>query len=95
MGISINDVEHVALLARLAFSDKEKEEYAQQLSDILGYMDKLNTLDTEEVEPTAHVLPLKNVFREDRAEPGLKREAALQNAPEKEDGQFKVPKIGS
>ncbi|MHB1127583.1 MAG: Asp-tRNA(Asn)/Glu-tRNA(Gln) amidotransferase subunit GatC [Bacillota bacterium] len=93
MGISQKEVEHVALLARLEISESEKEDYTRQLNDILRYMEKLNSLDTADVEPTAHVLPLVNVFREDINRPGLERKLALQNAPEEQDGQFKVPKI--
>lgn len=91
--ISKQDVEHVALLARLELSEEEKEAYTQQLNSILGYMEKLNALDTNNVEPTAHVLPMDNVFREDKVDSGLPREKALQNAPAVEEGQFKVPRI--
>ena len=93
MTISKQDVEHVALLARLALNDEEIEAYTQQLNSILGYMEKMNTLDTVGVEPTAHVLPLKNVFREDMNIKGLPQDDALANAPDKEAGQFRVPRI--
>jgi len=93
MTISKQDVEHVAFLARLAFTDEEIEAYTQQLNSILGYMEKMNTLDTAGVEPTAHVLPLKNVFREDEHKPGLPQDYAVANAPDKEAGQFRVPRI--
>ncbi|MEW6661043.1 MAG: Asp-tRNA(Asn)/Glu-tRNA(Gln) amidotransferase subunit GatC [Bacillota bacterium] len=93
MTITKQDVEHVALLARLALNDEEIEAYTQQLNSILGYMEKMNALDTKGVEPTAHVLPLKNVFREDVNKPGLPQDEALVNAPDKEAGQFKVPRI--
>lgn len=93
MTISKQDVEHVALLARLALNDEEIEAYTQQLNSILGYMEKMNTLDTAGVEPTAHVLPLKNVFREDMNIKGLPQDDALANAPDKEAGQFRVPRI--
>lgn len=91
--IDKQDVEHVALLARLELSEQEKEDYTRQLNSILGYMDKMNTLNTANVQPTAHVLPLNNVFREDTARPGIPREEALRNAPEQREGQFKVPRI--
>ncbi|TDA67491.1 MAG: Asp-tRNA(Asn)/Glu-tRNA(Gln) amidotransferase subunit GatC [Clostridia bacterium] len=93
MSISLEEVEHVALLARLELGPAEKEAYTQQLNAILGYMEKLNELDTENVEPMAHVLPLANVFREDEVKPGLAPEAALDQAPDKHDNQFRVPKI--
>jgi len=93
MTISRKEVEHVAVLARLYMDEDELEGYTRQLSSILEYMGKLNELDTEGVEPTAHVLPLKNVFRDDEVREGIEREVVLKNAPDKEDGQFKVPKI--
>lgn len=93
MKINVNDVEHVAKLARLYLSEKDKENYSHTLNDILEYMDVLNKVDTSEVEPTAHVLPLKNVFREDVVKECLDKKLALFNAPEEEDGCFKVPRI--
>ena len=87
------EVEHVAMLARLELSREETENYTNQLDSILEYVDKLNELDVENVEPTAHVLPINNVFREDKVWEGISRDVALDNAPDKEDGQFKVPKI--
>lgn len=93
MAITKKEVEHVALLARLELTEDEKETYTKQLNSILEYVNKLEDLDTSNVEPTNHVLPLKNVFREDVAKEGLSQEKALENAPSKEDGFFKVPKI--
>jgi aspartyl-tRNA(Asn)/glutamyl-tRNA(Gln) amidotransferase subunit C len=93
MALNKKDVENIALLARLALDEIEIEAYTRQLNSILGYMEKINTLDTERVEPTAHVLPLKNVFREDENKPGLTQEVALANAPDQEGGQFRVPRI--
>ncbi|MCF6097119.1 Asp-tRNA(Asn)/Glu-tRNA(Gln) amidotransferase subunit GatC [Thermovorax subterraneus] len=93
MKITIETVEHVANLARLYLSEEEKAEMANTLSSILDYMDKLNELDTTDVPPTAHIIPLKNVFREDVVKESLPREEALKNAPEKERGFFKVPRI--
>ena len=86
-------VEHVALLARLELSESEKEKYATQLSAILEYVDALNKLDTENVPPTAHVLPLKNVFREDLVCDHMANEKGLANAPDREGSCFRVPKI--
>lgn len=93
MGLSIKEVEHVALLARLQLTDQEKTMFAEQLSSILEYVDKLNELDTDQVEPLDHILPIYNVFREDRTEPGTPRDEILANAPLVEDGQYKVPRI--
>lgn len=93
MKISKKDVEHVAQLARLHLEEEEKELYTRQLNSILNYMEKLGELDTSDVEPTAHVLPIKNVFREDRVERSMAIEEVLRNAPDREEGFFKVPKI--
>ncbi|MFQ6091590.1 MAG: Asp-tRNA(Asn)/Glu-tRNA(Gln) amidotransferase subunit GatC [bacterium] len=93
MAVAKRDVEKVAKLARLQFSEEEKEKLVAQLNRILKYMEKLNELDTTDVEPTTHVVPLKNVFRQDVVKPSLPREKALANAPAKEDGFFKVPKV--
>jgi aspartyl-tRNA(Asn)/glutamyl-tRNA(Gln) amidotransferase subunit C len=91
--IGIKEVEHVALLARLELTDKEKEVYSRQLSDILEHARKLQQLDTKDVPPTAHVLPLQNVLREDRVGEHLPPEKVLANAPDRQDDFFKVPRI--
>lgn len=93
MSITVKDVEHVANLARLELSDSEKEQFAGQLNAILKYAEKLNELDTEGIEPTSHVLPLANVMREDVAAPSWPIEKVMANAPEEEEGQFKVPAV--
>lgn len=93
MKITRKDVENVALLSRLEIPEAEIEKYTGHLNAFLEYADVLTGLDTEGVQPTAHVLPLKNVFRADEVKPSLERELALSNAPEKENGYFKVPKI--
>lgn len=93
MKITCEDVANVALLSRLEFSESELETFTGQMDAILEYADVLNKLNVDEVRPTAHVLPLKNVMRVDEAKPSLPRELALSNAPEQEDGYFKVPKI--
>jgi len=93
MSITVKDVEHVANLARLELTEAEKEQMTGQLNAILEYADKLNELDTSGIEPTSHVLPLYNVMREDEARPSLPAEKALLNAPEEEDGHFKVPAV--
>jgi aspartyl-tRNA(Asn)/glutamyl-tRNA(Gln) amidotransferase subunit C len=91
--ITRKDVENVALLSRLELAENDVEKFTGQLNAILDYIDMLNKVDTEGVEPTAHVLPVKNVMRPDEPRPSLPRELALANAPEQENGYFKVPKI--
>jgi len=91
--ITKSDVEHVALLARLELTEEEKEMYTKQLADILGYFQSLAELDTQDVPPTAHVLPLVNVFREDEVGGHMPTEEVLANCPEREGNFFKVPKI--
>ncbi len=91
--ITIAEVEHVALLSRLELTDEEKRMFAEQLSAILEYAGMLDELDTREVPPTAHVLPLRNVFREDIEGAHLPLEKTMQNAPEREGNFFKVPRI--
>jgi aspartyl-tRNA(Asn)/glutamyl-tRNA(Gln) amidotransferase subunit C len=86
-------VEHVARLARLELTEAEKDVMTQQLDRILGYVDKLNELDTSAVEPTSHAIPMENVLREDEVRPSLAPDDALANAPERQDAFFKVPKI--
>jgi aspartyl-tRNA(Asn)/glutamyl-tRNA(Gln) amidotransferase subunit C len=93
MRIGRDDVEHVARLARLALSDDEKERMRQQLDRILGYIAKLNELDTEGVEPTSHAIRMVNVMREDEVRQSLPPEAMLANAPERAGELFRVPRI--
>ncbi len=93
MKLNRKDVEHVALLSRLELSEQELDKFTGQLDAILEYIDVLNQVDTSAVEPMAHVLEIRNVMRADEVQPSLPREAALQNAPDAEDGFFKVPKI--
>jgi len=83
----------VALLARLNLSETEIEQFTGQLDAILMYMDKLNELDTKDVEPTSHVIEVGNVVREDQVGDSIPVEDALANAPDKEDDFFKVPRI--
>ncbi|MCL6584638.1 MAG: Asp-tRNA(Asn)/Glu-tRNA(Gln) amidotransferase subunit GatC [bacterium] len=93
MKITVNEVEYVAKLARLKLSDQEKVLFTQQLDNILQYMDKLNELDTKDIPPTSHVLPLENVMREDEVRPSYSPEELLANAPDREDTFFAVPKV--
>lgn len=91
--ITTDDVRHVALLSRLYATDEEIEEYARALNPILGYFNKLGELDTGDIPPSCHSIPMKNVFRKDEVKPSLSNEEAVANAPESEEGCFKVPKI--
>lgn len=91
--ISTEEVKHVANLARLAVTEEEVQKFTQQLDAIIVYAEQLNELDTENVEPTSHVLDMKNVMREDIPSKGLPQEDVLKNAPEHQDGQIKVPSI--
>ncbi|SHI87904.1 aspartyl/glutamyl-tRNA(Asn/Gln) amidotransferase subunit C [Geosporobacter subterraneus DSM 17957] len=93
MTISIKDVEQVANLARLSFTKQEKQDFAEKLTAIVGYIEKLNEVNVEGVEPTYHVLPLLNVLRKDEVQPSMEREKVLANAPDPQQGCFKVPKI--
>ncbi len=86
-------IEDVALLARLQLTEPEKELFTRQLKNTIDYINKLRELDTTEIEPTAHVLPIENVFREDELRPSLSCDKALQNAPEREGNFFLVPRI--
>lgn len=86
-------VDHVALLARLELSEEEKERYTTQLTNILGYAERLQELDTDDVTPTAHVLPLQNVFRHDSVGEHLPSEDTLANTPDRQGNSFKVPRI--
>ena len=85
-------IEYVGILAKLEFSEKEREDAKNDKGRMLEYNDTLNQLDTDSVEPMSHVFPVHNVFREDVVENGDDRDNILKNAPEKKDGAFKVPK---
>ncbi len=91
--ISRGEVEHVARLARLALSEEEKARMGEELSSILAYIDQLRELDTSDVEPTSHAIPMVNVMREDEVRPSYPVDAMLQNAPEREGDLVRVPKI--
>ena len=93
MSVTIKDVEHVAALARLSFTDEEKQKLTGELNAILAYMEELNSLDTSAVAPLSHVIDVKDVFREDVHVPSLPREEALKNAPSATDKFFRVPKV--
>lgn len=91
--LSKEEVKHVAHLARLAITDEEAEKFADQLGKITDFAQTLNELDTTNVEPTSHVLPIVNVMREDVAQEGLNRDVMMLNVKEQVDGQVKVPPI--
>lgn len=91
--ITMRDVEHVARLSRLALTDQEKERMRRELDGILSYIDKLRALDTANVPPTSHAVPMTNVMREDEPRPSLAQDEMLANAPERSGEFFRVPKI--
>ncbi|MDP1676349.1 MAG: Asp-tRNA(Asn)/Glu-tRNA(Gln) amidotransferase subunit GatC [Bacteroidota bacterium] len=93
MSVTIKDVEHIAKLAKLEFSEAEKEKFTHQFNDILKYMEQLNSVDTTNIEPLAQVIELNNVFRDDIVKPSISTDEALKNAPDKTDEHFKVPKV--
>ena len=93
MKITKEEVEHVALLARLKFSESEKERFTTQMNSILEYMEKLAELDTTHVEPTFNAVAETNVFRQDIVKPSIPRDLSLSNAPDGDRGFFRVPKI--
>lgn len=93
MELTLEQVEHIAQLARLTLSAEEKALYQEQLSAILEHFEKLQELDTEAISPTATVLPLRSVMREDVPSSSMDREDILANAPEATDGCFEVPAV--
>jgi len=90
MALSSEQVLHIARLARVALSPDEVAQYAEQLSNILDHFATLSALDTADIEPTAHPLPLANIMRADEVTPSLPIDAVLSNAPERENGYFRV-----
>ena len=91
--ITIKEVEHVAKLARMALTEEEKVMFAKQLGDILEYVNELNEVNTENVEPMAHPVPASNIMREDKVSQEFTRDDMLVNAPQEEDGYYRVPRI--
>jgi aspartyl-tRNA(Asn)/glutamyl-tRNA(Gln) amidotransferase subunit C len=87
------DIEHVARLARLALTDEEKEQLRRQLAVILEHAAKVGEVAADDVPPTAYAIPRSNIYRDDVPEPSLPQAEALANAPEREDGRFKVVRI--
>ena len=93
MALSDAEVRHVAMLARLALTDEQVETLRVELNSILGHIDTIQQLDLADVEPMTHAIPVVNETRADVVRPGLSREQALLNAPDAEDGAFKIPRI--
>ena len=93
MKITKDEVLYVADLARLNLDDASIDKFAGQIGDVLEYVEKLDEVDTKGLRPTSHAISLTNAFREDEQGQPLDREQALANAPEKEDGNFVVPKV--
>lgn len=93
MKISQEEIKNIALLSRLEVKEEHMAHVEKELSDILTYVAELNALELDGVEPMVHAVPLQNVFREDETKPSLNHELALSNAPEAEDGYFKVPRV--
>jgi aspartyl-tRNA(Asn)/glutamyl-tRNA(Gln) amidotransferase subunit C len=93
MGIDRSAVDHIARLARLDLSEEERTRMQEELAHILAHAEKIQELDLDDVPPTSHSVPLSNVMRADQVTPSLSQEDALANAPETQDGRFKVPRI--
>lgn len=91
--ITRKDVEYVSDLARIKLSEEETQDMVRQLTRIIQYIEKLNELDTSNVEPTAHILPIQNVMRDDAVRPSLPVEEVTDIAPNKSNDMFKVPRI--
>ena len=93
MKVTREDLKKVAVLSRLAIAEDKADGYIAQMDAILSYMDNLSEINTDAVKPTTYALPMENVFRKDVVKPSLDRELALSNAPLKEGGYFKVPRV--
>ena len=93
MKITKEEVLYVAHLARLDLDEESIEKFAGQIDPVLGYIEKLNQVDTLGIKPTSHAISLTNVFRDDEEREHIERDLALANAPEQEDGSFVVPKV--
>jgi aspartyl-tRNA(Asn)/glutamyl-tRNA(Gln) amidotransferase subunit C len=91
--ITREDVEHISWLASIKITDEEKDEFVGQFNSILEYFHQLDEVETEGIEPTYRVVDLANVFREDITSKSLSQEEALKNAPRRENGYFKSPRI--
>ncbi|MEE9431062.1 MAG: Asp-tRNA(Asn)/Glu-tRNA(Gln) amidotransferase subunit GatC [Melioribacteraceae bacterium] len=93
MAVTKDDVKKIAELARLEFNENELDDYTKEMNKVLGYVEKLNKLDTTNVRPLSHPIENENVFREDVLVKSVSTEEALKNAPDKTSEHFKVPKV--
>lgn len=93
MSVTRKDVEHIAQLARLKFKETELNNFTDELNEILGYVEKLNELDTENIEPLSHPVEGSNVFRDDKLKGSIPTAEGLKNAPQSSEEYFKVPKV--
>jgi len=93
MRLSQAEVEHIALLSRLKLTDEERERMTTQLNDIMLFFEQLGELDTTDIEPTSHVIPMSNVLRADEARPSLPADDVLENAPQRAGDTFRVPRV--
>ncbi len=93
MKVTQKDIEYIAKLSKLKLNENEMEEYVEDLNKIIGYVEKLNELDTSNVEPLSHPVMKENAFREDVVKTSIDRNKVLKNAPEADDEYFRVPKV--
>ncbi len=93
MKVNLETIEHVANLARLNLTMDEKKKLTIEMEGIIAFVDKLNELDTKDIKPMEHVIPMKNILREDVMEASYDREKILMNAPSHNEGGFKVPRV--
>ena len=93
MSVSLDEVRHLAALSEIQLSDSELESLTTDIDNIVGYINQLDELDTDQVEPTFQLTGLQNVWRDDKIEPQLSREKLLNRAPDTENNQVKVPKV--
>ena len=93
MRLTPEQVEHVALLARLRLTEDERARFTTQLNSILEHFEQLQQIDTSGVEPMSHAVPMSNILRDDEEKPSLTRQEALQNAPDEDRDCFRVPRV--
>ncbi|MBD8975700.1 Asp-tRNA(Asn)/Glu-tRNA(Gln) amidotransferase subunit GatC [Veillonella magna] len=93
MKINREEIKNIALLSRLEVPEERMAQMEKALNDVLQYVEELEELDLTDVEPMAHAVQVQNVFRKDEVKPSLDRKLALQNAPEEDNGYFKVPRV--
>ena len=93
MKLTVQEVQQIAQLSRLGMSEEEASAYADQIGNILGYMEQLNKLDTKDIEPLRQAFPIENIWREDKNLPSLSKEQVFANAPEEDEDYFQVPAV--